>query len=59
MLKLKLNVYKKVLHKVCEKFDGAEEFIKEKIEEICWQKKLSVEGVTYFVYERLHFVLSF
>ena len=27
MNKTKLNVYKKVLHKVCEKFDGAEEFI--------------------------------
>ena len=43
MLKLKLNVYKKVLHKVCEKFDGAEEFIKEKIQETCCEEKLSVE----------------
>ena len=43
----KLNVYKKVLQKVCENFDGAEEFIKEKIEEICSNGKLSVEEVTY------------
>ena len=43
----KINVYKKVLQKVCEKFDGAEEFIKEKIEEICNNGKLSVEEVTY------------
>ena len=43
----KLNVYKKVLQKVCEKFDGAEEFIKDKSEEICSNRKLSVEGVTY------------
>ena len=42
----KLNVYKKVLQ-VREKFDGAEEFIKEKIEEICSNGKLSVEEVTY------------
>ena len=42
----KLNVYKKVLQEVCEKFDGAEEFIKEKIEEICNNGKLSVEEVT-------------
>ena len=28
----KLNVYKKVLQKVCEKFNGAEEYIKERIE---------------------------
>ena len=34
MNETKLNVYKKVLHVVCEKFNGAEEFIKERIEEI-------------------------
>ena len=43
----KLNVYEKVLQEVCEKFDGAEEFIKEKIEEICSNGKFSVEEVTY------------
>ena len=43
----KLNVYKKVLQEVCEKFDGAEEFIREKIEGICSEEKvLSVEEVT-------------
>ena len=36
MNKTKLNVYKKELYKVCEKFDGAEEFINQKIEEICY-----------------------
>ena len=59
MVKTKLNVYKKVLHKFCEKLDGAEEFINQKIEEICCQEKLSVEEVTYFVCERLCFVVSF
>ena len=59
MNKTKLNVYKKVLHDVCEKFDGAEEFINLKIEEISCQEKLSVEEVTYFVYEVLRFVVSF
>ena len=34
MNKTKLNVYKKVLQKVCEKSDGAEEVINQKIEEI-------------------------
>ena len=38
--KTKLKVYKKVLHKVYERFDGDEEFIKEKIEEICFPEKL-------------------
>ena len=43
----KLNVYKKVLQELCEKFDGAEEFIREKIEGICSEEKvLSVEEVT-------------
>ena len=36
MNKTKLNVYKKVLQKVCEKSDGAEEVINQKIEEICY-----------------------
>ena len=39
---------KKVLQEVCKKFDGAEEFIKEKIEEVCNNGKLSVEEVTYY-----------
>ena len=43
----KLNVNKKVLQEVCEKFDGAEELMKEKIEEICSNGKLSVGEVTY------------
>ena len=43
----KLNVYKKVPQEVCEKFDGAEEFIRDKTEEICSDEKLlSVEEVT-------------
>ena len=36
----KLNVYKKVFQEVCEKFDGVEDFIKEKIEEICNNERL-------------------
>ena len=59
MNKTKLNVYKKVLHEVCEKFDETREFIKEKIEEICCQEKLLVEDVTYFVHKRLRFVVNY
>ena len=43
----KLKVYNKILPDVCEKLDTAEEFIKEKIEELCSKRKLSVEEVTY------------
>ena len=33
MNNVKLNVYKKVLQEVCEKLDGAEEFIRDQIED--------------------------
>ena len=59
MNKTKLNVYKKALHEVCEKFDGDEKFINQKIGEICCQEKLSVKEVTCFAHERLHFVVRF
>ena len=36
-----------MLQEVCKKFDGAEEFIKDKIEEICSNGKLSMEKVSY------------
>ena len=49
----KLSVCKKVLQEVHQKSVGAEEFIKDKIEEIFCTKKLSVEEVTCFVHERL------
>ena len=54
-----MNVYKIVFHEVCVRFDGAEARINKKIEEICCQEKLPVEGVINFVYERLRFVVSF
>ena len=43
----KLNVYKSVLQEVCEKFNGAGQFIRERIEELCSNGKLSVKEVTY------------
>ena len=47
MTNAKLNVYKVVLQDVCEKFNGTEEYIKKRIEELCSEKKLSAEEVTY------------
>ena len=43
----KINVYKKVLQELCEKFNGAQGYIKERIEELCSENKLSVKLVTY------------
>ena len=39
----KLNVYRKALQEVCEKFNGAEQYIKERIEELCSESKLSID----------------
>ena len=47
MSNTKLNVYKKVLQEVWEKFNGAEQYIKVRIEVLCSEIKLSAEEVTY------------
>ena len=46
MTNTKLNVYKKVLQEVCEKVNGAEQYIKERIKVLCSESKLSAEAVT-------------
>ena len=43
-------IYKKVLQEVCEKFNGVGVFVKERIEELYNEKKLSAEEVTYWIY---------
>ena len=43
----KVNVYKTVLQEVWEKFNGAKEYIKKRIQELCNEKILSAEEVTY------------
>ena len=43
MNNLKIKVYKRVLKEVSKKFDGAEDFMNSRIEEICSQGKLSAE----------------
>ena len=50
MSNTRIIIYKKVLQEVCEKFNGVEAFVKERIEELCNEKKLSAEEVTYLVY---------
>ena len=42
----KINIYKKVLQEVYEKFNNAEAFVRERIEEPCSKKNLSTEEVT-------------
>ena len=52
MNKTKVEIYKGTLRDVLANFDGAEKFIKERIEETLDRKKISVEDVTcsFFVY---------
>ena len=33
-------IYKKILQEVCEKFNGVGAFVKERIEELCNEKKI-------------------
>ena len=55
MNNLKIKVYKRVLKEASEKYDGDEDFINSRTEEICSQEKLSVEEVICFLY----FLVSF
>ena len=49
MNKLKDKVCKKVLKKVAKKYDGAEDFTNNIIDEIYSQEKLSAEEAIYFL----------
>ena len=51
MVNTDLNVYKIVLHEVCKKFNGAEQYIKERIEELCNGKKIISRRGNLFVYQ--------
>ena len=49
MANTKLNVYK--IQEVCEKFNGVEEYIKKRIEELCNAKNIISKRGMLFVYE--------
>ena len=55
MNNIKIKVYKRVPKEVSRKYDGAEDFINSRIQEICSQEKLSAEKVIYL----LCFLVSF
>ena len=44
-----IKVYMKVFKEIYDKHNGAEEFINDRIEEICSHEKLSAEEVIYFL----------
>ena len=43
MTKTKVEVHREVLRDVSQNFEGTENFINQRIEEICEQKKIPVE----------------
>ena len=47
MTNTKLTVFIIVLQDVYEKFNETEQYVKERIEDLCNEKKLSEEEVTY------------
>ena len=47
MSNTKLNIYKSGLQEVCEKFNGAEYYIKKRIKALFSESKLSIDEVTY------------
>ena len=49
MANTNLNVYK--IQEVCEKFNGVEEYIKKRIEELCNAKKIISKRAMLFVYK--------
>ena len=58
MSNTKLNVQKKVLQEVCEKFNRAKQYIKERTEELCSESKLSIDEVTYLFTKILRLLLK-
>ena len=58
MNKTKVEVYREVLRDVSRNFEGTENFIKRRIQEICEKKKVSVEEVFYFYIFLMFLVLQ-
>ena len=50
MNKTKVEIYEEVLRDGSRNFEDTKEFIKQRIQEICDWKKISVEEVVYFLY---------
>ena len=46
---IKVKVYKKVMKEIAGKSDGAEDFINNRIDEICFQERLSAKAAIVFM----------
>ena len=50
--KTKIKIYKKVIKEVCKEYEGASEFIGNKINELCFEREVSTEEVRFYIFLR-------
>ena len=48
--KAKINIYRKVIEEVNNKYEGADEFIQNKINELCSEHGISTEEVRLYIF---------
>ena len=48
--KSKIKIYKKIIEEVCREYEGAQEFITNKVKELCSQEKISTEEVHSYLF---------
>ena len=48
--KTRIEIYKKVTEEVCERLEGAREFINDKVNELCFQEGISLEEVHLYIF---------
>ena len=56
--KSKNKIYKKIIEEVCKKYDGAQEFIADRVKELCSQEGILIDEVRTRFKAKL-FLLSF
>ena len=49
--KTKIKIYKKVIEEVCKKYEGAREFISNKVTELSSEEGLSTEEVRLYIFK--------
>ena len=57
--KSKNKTYKKVFEQVCNKYDGAKEFVDNRIKELCFQEVILIDEVRTWFKTNLFFVVFF
>ena len=56
--KSKIKICKKVIEEICKKYDGAQEFITNRVKELCFQERILIDEVRTRFRANL-FLLSF